>query len=204
MNILKPSENTVYDNLYAKPALIDDWSPSSVVVLFCVRGIKYYGQFNYQERTWTTLPSDEKKRTFIDNEVQYWFYCPEYKEIFKVHSGVNENSKNRSIEFNPNKEENSIYSKTPFITGDKKPPEDSNFENVAERVKNILYDKLLCDKDEINLYDTLVGDLGADSLDIVEIMMGLESEFNIFIADDDIGGITTVRDCVEYVLKKLK
>lgn len=108
MEILKPKENTAYDNLYAKPASIDDYTPYSVVVLFSVHDVLYYGQYNSEKRTWSTLPSDEKMRIFKDSVVQFWFYEPRYQEIFKTEPHVNQHSICRSREYVPNSE---VYEK---------------------------------------------------------------------------------------------
>jgi hypothetical protein len=83
MNIIKPCEGNVYDNLYAKPASIDDWTPHSMQVLYSVNSFIYCGQYNSETRIWNTLPSDEKMREFKDKEVEYWFYQPGTMELFE-------------------------------------------------------------------------------------------------------------------------
>ena len=68
-----------------------------------------------------------------------------------------------------------------------------------ERVKNVIVDQLSVDADEVTLEASFVDDLGADSLDVVELIMGLETEFDIEIADEDAEKISTVGDAVEYI-----
>ena len=66
-----------------------------------------------------------------------------------------------------------------------------------ERVKNVIVDQLSVD--EVTLEASFVDDLGADSLDVVELIMGLETEFDIEIPDEDAEKISTVGDAVEYI-----
>jgi len=61
-----------------------------------------------------------------------------------------------------------------------------------ERVKNVIVDQLSVDADEVTLEASFVDDLGADSLDVVELIMGLETEFDIEIPDEDAEKISTV------------
>ena len=68
-----------------------------------------------------------------------------------------------------------------------------------ERVKNVIVDQLSVDADEVTLEALFVDDLGADSLDVVELIMGLETEFDIEIPDEDAEKISTVGDAVEYI-----
>ena len=68
-----------------------------------------------------------------------------------------------------------------------------------ERVKNGIVDQLSVDADEVTLEASFVDDLGADSLDVVELIMGLETEFDIEIPDEDAEKISTVGDAVEYI-----
>ena len=64
-----------------------------------------------------------------------------------------------------------------------------------ERVKNVIVDQLSVDADEVTLEASFVDDLGADSLDVVELIMGLETEFDIEIPDEDAEKIST---CLLY------
>ena len=68
-----------------------------------------------------------------------------------------------------------------------------------ERVKHVIVDQLSVDADEVTLEASFVDDLGADSLDVVELIMGLETEFDIEIPDEDAEKISTVGDAVEYI-----
>ena len=70
---------------------------------------------------------------------------------------------------------------------------------VYEKVKNILCDQLDAEEDAITMDTDLVEDLGADSLDVVDLVMSLEEEFDIEIPDEDAEGIRTVGDVVHYI-----
>lgn len=70
---------------------------------------------------------------------------------------------------------------------------------VFDRVKEIIADKLSLDADEITMESSFVDDLGADSLDIVELIMALEDEFDMEIPDEEAEKITTVSNVVEYI-----
>ena len=76
----------------------------------------------------------------------------------------------------------------------------SNFQvELIEKVKEILSKQLEVSVDEIQLANSLQEDLGADSLDVVEIVMALEDEFSIEIADEETAKIKTVDDIVKYI-----
>ena len=68
-----------------------------------------------------------------------------------------------------------------------------------EKVKKIVVDQLGVEESEIAMESSFIDDLGADSLDIVELIMALEEEFGIEIPDNDAEKITTVGDAVEYI-----
>ncbi len=70
---------------------------------------------------------------------------------------------------------------------------------VEEKVKNILAKQLRLDAGKITAKTNITTDLGADSLDLVEILMTLEEEFKISIPDDAIPNIVTVGDLVKYI-----
>lgn len=74
--------------------------------------------------------------------------------------------------------------------------------DVGKRVKQIILEKLEVKEEEIISEAKLVDDLGADSLDIVEMIMAFEEEFNIEIPDDDLEGIVTVGDVVNHIQQK--
>ena len=71
--------------------------------------------------------------------------------------------------------------------------------NVADKVTRIIVDKLGVDEADINNEASFTNDLGADSLDIVELVMEFEKEFNISIPDEDAEKISTVGDAVSYI-----
>ena len=70
---------------------------------------------------------------------------------------------------------------------------------IAERVKAIIVDKLSVEESEVTKEASFTNDLGADSLDTVELIMEFEKEFNISIPDDQAEKITTVGDAIKYV-----
>ena len=70
-----------------------------------------------------------------------------------------------------------------------------------DRVKEVIIDKLGVDEDAIKIDAHFVNDLGADSLDTVELIMEFEEEFGIEIPDDDAENITTVGAAIDYIEK---
>jgi len=70
---------------------------------------------------------------------------------------------------------------------------------IAERVKQIGAEKLGYDDDQVTPEASFMDDLGADSLDTVELVMALEEEFDIEISDEDAEKIQTVQDAVDYI-----
>lgn len=68
-----------------------------------------------------------------------------------------------------------------------------------DRVKEVIVDQLGADEAAVTMDASFVDDLGADSLDIVELIMGLEAEFDIEIPDEDAEKIRTVGDAVNYI-----
>ena len=70
---------------------------------------------------------------------------------------------------------------------------------VAERVKAIIVDKLSVEETEVTNEASFTNDLGADSLDTVELIMEFETEFGISIPDDQAEKITTVGDAIAYI-----
>lgn len=73
-----------------------------------------------------------------------------------------------------------------------------------ERVRKVLMEQLEVSEDEVTPAASIVDDLGADSLDVVEIVMGLEEEFDIEVSDQDAEKLPTVQDIVNYVDEKAK
>jgi len=70
---------------------------------------------------------------------------------------------------------------------------------MLEKVKEVVAEQLDCDIAEIKEDSKFIEDLGADSLDVVELVMALEEEFGIEIPDEDAEGIKTVADAVKYI-----
>jgi len=75
---------------------------------------------------------------------------------------------------------------------------------VLEKVKKIICEQLDVPEADIVPTASFVDDLGADSLDQVELIMAMEEEFNVSIPDEDAEKIKTVNDAVEYITKALK
>ena len=71
--------------------------------------------------------------------------------------------------------------------------------NTFDKVKAIVVEQLGVDEAEVTIDSTFIDDLGADSLDIVELIMAFEEEFNVEIPDDVAEKIKTVKDTVEYI-----
>ena len=71
--------------------------------------------------------------------------------------------------------------------------------NTFDKVKAIVVEQLGVDEAEVTIDSTFIDDLGADSLDIVELITAFEEEFNVEIHDDVAEKIKTVKDTVEYI-----
>ena len=71
--------------------------------------------------------------------------------------------------------------------------------NTFDKVKAIVVEQLGVDEAEVTIDSAFIDDLGADSLDIVELIMAFEEEFNVEIPDDVAEKIKTVKDTVEYI-----
>ena len=71
--------------------------------------------------------------------------------------------------------------------------------DVAERVKKIVVEHLGVDADKVKAEASFIDDLGADSLDIVELVMAFEEEFGVEIPDDAAEKISTVKDAISYI-----
>ncbi len=70
---------------------------------------------------------------------------------------------------------------------------------VFEKVKKIIVEQLGVEEDEIAMESSFIDDLGADSLDIVELIMALEEEFDLEIPDNEAEKIQSVGDAVDYI-----
>lgn len=76
--------------------------------------------------------------------------------------------------------------------------------DIATRVKAIIVDKLGVDENEVTPEASFTNDLGADSLDTVELIMEFEKEFNIAIPDEEAEKISTVGDAIKYIESNTK
>ena len=76
-------------------------------------------------------------------------------------------------------------------------------EEVQQKLKEIVMDRLNAEEDQIKPEASFVEDLGADSIAIVELIMGIEEEFDIEIPDEDAEKLTTVGEAMAYVKTKL-
>jgi len=71
--------------------------------------------------------------------------------------------------------------------------------SVEDKVKKIITEKLSVDLEEVVPKASFVDDLGADSLDLVELIMSMEEEFDIDISDEDAEKLITVKDAIDYI-----
>ncbi len=76
--------------------------------------------------------------------------------------------------------------------------------SLEERIAEIIVEQLGVSREEISPDASFVEDLGADSLDIVELVMAMEEEFDVEIPDDDAARIERIRDAVAYLKEKLE
>ncbi len=76
--------------------------------------------------------------------------------------------------------------------------------STFDRVKKVVVEQLDVAEDEVTPQASFVDDLGADSLDVVELVMGLEEELDVEIPDEDAEKITTVQEAVSYIDEKSK
>ena len=75
--------------------------------------------------------------------------------------------------------------------------------DIFEKVKDLIADQLdVADKDSITEASSITDDLGADSLDVVDLVMALEDEFSVEIPEDEVENIKTVGDIVKYIEDK--
>ena len=75
---------------------------------------------------------------------------------------------------------------------------------VFEKVSEIIVDQLECEKDEVTMEASITEDLGADSLDVVDLVMSIEESFDVEIPDEDVEGIKTVGDIDKYIESKVE
>lgn len=76
--------------------------------------------------------------------------------------------------------------------------------NIDERVKSVVVKQLGVKEEDVKNESKFIDDLGADSLDTVELVMGLEEEFDTEIPDEEAEKITSVQEAIDYVNKNLK
>lgn len=77
-------------------------------------------------------------------------------------------------------------------------------EDIFKTMQDLIAEQFAIDADEINMDSSFVDDLGADSVDLVELVMAMEEEFNVGeIDEDDLTGLKTVGDCVRYLYNKM-
>ncbi|HLV89237.1 MAG TPA: acyl carrier protein [Candidatus Sulfotelmatobacter sp.] len=81
---------------------------------------------------------------------------------------------------------------------------DDKQKQIAEKVKQIIVEQLGVDEAEVTASASFVDDLGADSLDTVELVMAFEEGFDIEIPDEDAEKIRTVQDAIDYIVKHSK
>lgn len=75
--------------------------------------------------------------------------------------------------------------------------------NIEERVKKIVCEQLGAKEDDVKSSSSFVDDLGADSLDTVELVMALEEEFETEIPDEDAEKLTTVQEAIDYIIANI-
>lgn len=75
---------------------------------------------------------------------------------------------------------------------------------ILEQIKKLISEHIGKDVSEINDDSNIIEDLGADSLDIVQMLITMESEFNITFDEDEVGELRTVKDIAKFVEKKAK
>ena len=77
-------------------------------------------------------------------------------------------------------------------------------EDIFKTMQDLIAEQFAIDADEISMDSSFVDDLGADSVDLVELVMAMEEEFNVGeIDEDDLTGLKTVGDCVRYLYNKI-
>ena len=76
--------------------------------------------------------------------------------------------------------------------------------DLLERMKKVIAEQLSVSEDEVTLGASFTGDLGADSLDLTEMIMAIEEAFDLEISDEDAEKMKTVQDALDYIKKNVK
>ncbi|MBQ7719396.1 MAG: acyl carrier protein [Clostridia bacterium] len=76
-------------------------------------------------------------------------------------------------------------------------------DTVKDTIRDIIVDQLGCDADDISEFTDIADDLGADSLDVIEMVMAVEEDFGINIPDEDLDELHTFRDVCDYVERNI-
>ena len=75
---------------------------------------------------------------------------------------------------------------------------------ILEKVRKIIADQMCIDIEKVQANSNILTDIGADSLDVVEMLMIVEEEWGIVVDDDDMRGFSTVQSVVDYIESKIK
>lgn len=78
-----------------------------------------------------------------------------------------------------------------------------NKDEILEKVRDILVEQLEVDPDDVKLEASFQDDLNADSLELVEVIMELEDQFNVKISDEEARSLTTVGEAVEFIAERI-
>ncbi len=79
----------------------------------------------------------------------------------------------------------------------------SSREDLYEKLRDIIVEKLHVKPEDVTMDSKFTDDLGADSLDVIEIMMQIEHEFGVAIPDEDAQNLVTLKDLVDYIANKM-
>ena len=92
----------------------------------------------------------------------------------------------------------------PYYLSERYPKGGESSYDIFKTMQDLIAEQFAIDADEISMDSSFVDDLGADSVDLVELVMAMEEEFNVGeIDEDDLTGLKTVGDCVRYLYNKM-